>query len=426
MRKVDTKGIITTFAGGGSLSGGDGGLATSAGLGQPTGLAVDSAGNVYIADFQFGAVRKVNTQGIISTFAGGGSGGDGVQATSASVLGPYGLAFDNQGNLYIAQAARVRKVNTQGVITTVAGGNSTGVAAGNGGPALNAVFSGIIGIAVDNSGNLYIADNGADQVRVVNSQGILNVTAGTGKIGSGGDGGLPADAQVIPLGVAVDSLGDLFISEVVGPGIREINFTKKPAGITTSALSLYFAASVKNPTPFGMGLTIESVNGPPIAFTMTGSTETAVNWLPITVNGTTPQATNISISNGPTTPGTYKGTLTITPTTPGYQTVVVNVTYVLTATPPPAPVVTEVVNGASFQSEYLGNSIWTIKGTNLAAITGTDNWNNSIVNGLLPTTLDGVTVLFGGYPAYISYLSSTQINVVTPTRERRDRRAGRQ
>ena len=412
VRKVDTKGIITTFAGGTALSGGDGGQAINAGLGQPAGLAVDSAGNVYIADFQFGAVRKVNTQGVISTFAGGGSGSDGVQATSASVLGPYGLAFDPQGNLYIAQATRVRMVNTQGIISTVAGGPSPGFT-GNGGPAASAEFEGITGIAVDNAGNLYIADNDNNQVRVVTG-GVVKAVAGDGRQVSGGDGGLAIDAGLVPVGLAVDSSGNLFISEVVGPAIREVNFSKKPAGITTNTLSLYFAGSVKNPTPSGLGLTIESVNGPPIAFTMIGATQTSVNWLPLTLSGTTPQSTTISISNGPTTPGTYKGTLTITPTTPGYQTVVVNVTYVLTATPPPTPVITDVENGASFQPEYLANSIWTIKGTNLASITGTDNWNNAIVGGALPSSLDGVTVTFGGFPAYISYLSATQINVVTP------------
>jgi len=414
VRKVDTKGIITTFAGGTPIPGGDGGPATKAGLGQPAGLAVDSAGNVYIADFEFGAVRKVNPQGIISTYAGGGSGGDGVQATAAAVLGPYGLAFDNQGNLYIAQALRVRKVNSQGIISTVAGGTNEGYS-GNGGLATSAVFFEIVGIAVDNAGNLYIADNGNYQVRVVNSQGIVNAAAGNGKLGNTGDGGLAADAELIPTGVAVSPSGNLFIADTSNPRIREVNFGKKPAGITTSAASLYFAASLKQLQPVAQYVTAESVNGPVINFTTSVTTQTGGGWLTVDPGNATPQTMAVSIGAGPTTAGTYQGTITITPTTPGYPPVNVQVTYAISATAPAAPVITDVENGASFQSEYLGGSIWTIKGTNLASITGSDNWNNSIVNGQLPTSLDGVTVTFAQVPGYISYLSPTQINVMTPS-----------
>jgi uncharacterized protein (TIGR03437 family) len=410
---VDTKGIITTFAGGATLPGGDGGAATKAGLGSPAGLAVDTAGNVYIADFQFGNVRKVNPQGIISTYAGGGSGGDGVQATAASVLGPYGLACDNQGDLYIAQGFRVRKVNAQGIISTVAGGTTAGNS-GNGGLATSAQFLGIEGIAADNAGNLYIADNGNFQIRVVNSQGMVNVAAGTGTLGSGGDGGLAVDAQIIPTGVAVNSAGNLFIADTSVARIREVNFGKKPAGITTSATSLYFAAPLSQLPPVAQYLEIESVNGPVLGFTTSATTQSGSNWLMVNPGGTTPASLAVSIGTGPTTVGTYKGTVTITPATSGYSPLNIQVTYVVSATAPATPVITDVENGASFQSEYFGNSIWTIKGTNLASITGSDNWNNSIVNGQLPTSLDGVTVTFAQVPGYISYLSPTQINVVTP------------
>jgi uncharacterized protein (TIGR03437 family) len=416
VRKVDTKGIITTFAGGGAISGGDGGPANKAGLGQPTGLAVDSAGNVYIADFKFGGVRKVNTQGIISTFAGGGSGGDGVQATSAAVAGPYGLAFDNQGNLYIAQATRVRMVNSQGIISTVAGGTNPGFT-GNGGPATSAEFFGITGIAVDNAGDLYIADNDNNQVRVV-SGGVVNAVVGDGRQLTGGDGGLPMYAGIVPVGVAVSPSGNLYISSVVTNAVREVNFSKKALGITPSALSLYFENPVNHLKDQAQYVELQSVNGPQLDYTMSVTTQNGGNWLIAGSSGTTNPnnpGTAISVTNSPTVAGTYKGTVTVTPALSGYPPVNIQVTYVIAPSGPATPVISDVQNGASFQSGYMGGAIWTIKGTGLASITGSDTWNNSIVNGALPTSLDGVTVTFEGVPAYISYLSSTQINLVTPT-----------
>lgn len=414
VRKVDTKGIITTFAGGTPIPGGDGGPAIKAGLGQPTGLATDSAGNVYIADFLAGNVRRVDSQGIIHTYAGGGTGGDGVQATSASVLGPYGLAMDNHGNLYIAQATRVRMVNAQGIISTVAGGTNPGFS-GNGGPATSAEFEGITGIAVDNAGNLYIADNDNNQVRVV-SGGVVNAVVGDGRQVTGGDGGLPMYAGIVPVGLAVSPSGNLYISSVVNT-IREVNFSKKALGITPSTLSLYFENPVNHIEDQDQYVEMQSVNGPQLDYNMSVTTQNGENWLIAASSGTTSPnnpGTAISVANSPTTAGTYKGTVTITPVLSGYPPSNIQVTYVITSSAPATPVISDVQNGASFQSGYLGGAIWTVKGTGLASIAGTDTWNNSIVNGALPTSLDGVTVTFAGVPGYISYLSSTQINVVTP------------
>lgn len=421
VRKVDTKGTITTFAGGGQVipGQGDGGKATNAGLGQPTGLAVDSSGNVYIADFLVGNVRMVDTQGNIHTFAGGGTGGDGVQATSSSLLGPTGLAMDKQGNLYIGQATRVRMVNPQGIISTVAGGANAGFS-GNGGSATAAEFGGIQGLVVDNAGDLYIADYNNSQVRVV-SGGQVNIAAGNGKDGTGGDGGYAANAGVVPTGLALGPTGNLYIGD--GGFVREVNFSKKPAGLLLSASSLYFESPVNHPPSQPQDVEVQSVNGPQLTYTISATTQNGQNWLYAGSSGTTSltsAATPVSISNGPTatgayTAGTYKGTVTFTPTESGYSPVSLQVTYVIAPTVPATPVITDVQNGASFQSGYFGGSIWTVKGTGLASISGSDTWNNSIVGGVLPTSLDGVTVTFGGVPAYISYLSSTQINLVTPS-----------
>ncbi len=395
IRKVDTSGIITTFG--------------NIGFSQPSGLAIDNAGNVYAADINLGRIYKIDKSGTATTVAGGGVGGDGGPATSAQILGPYGLAVDSQGNIYIAESSRVRKVDASGRISTYAGGPSLGFG-GDGGPATKALLFGVQGLAVDNSGNLYISDNGNYRVRKVDSSGIITTVAGGGQFGTSGDGGLAIDASLRTGGLALDSSGNLYIA---GANVRKVSFGTAPAGLYASAASLYFEGTVSHPIAAAQVLTVATL-GAPISFKVAAATQGGGSWLTSsTPTGTTPQTMSIGIVNGPTTAGTYKGTLTFTPTTPGYSAITVPVTYIINATAPATPVITEVDNGASFQSGYLANSIWTVKGTNLASVT--DNWNNSIVGGQLPTVLDGVTVTFGGYPAYISYISPTQINLLTPS-----------
>ena len=192
VRKVDTRGIITTVAGNGSASyGGDGGPATQAALTFPTGLALDIVGNLYIADSSNGRIRKVDTSGIITTVAGNGQCnivniGDGGPATQASVCCPRDVTIDALGNLYIADfcSLRIRKVDTNGVITTVAGNGYPGLS-GDGGPATQATFWHPVGIATDNAGNLYIADESNARVRKVDVSGIITTVAGSGPQGSG-------------------------------------------------------------------------------------------------------------------------------------------------------------------------------------------------------------------------------------------------
>jgi len=222
VRKV-SNGLITTVAGNGTFNfGGDGGPATSAQLSVPTGVAVDSAGNLYIADQQNNRVRKVSN-GVITTVAGGGSSlGDNGPATSAQ-LSPYGLAVDNTGNLYIADISnnRIRKVSN-GVITTVAGNGMQG-GGGDGGPATSAQLSFPTGVAVDSIGNLYIADNFNNRIRKV-SNGVITTVAGNGTQGGGGDGGPAISAQLsTPYGVAVDSAGNLYIADYGNSGVRKVS-----------------------------------------------------------------------------------------------------------------------------------------------------------------------------------------------------------
>lgn len=229
IRKVDTNGTITTFAGRfGGTFGGDGGPATDAGLFDPAGVAVDSIGNVYIADMDNFRIRKVDTNGMITTVAGNGAfgfTGDNVLATQTALSSPTAVAVDDTGNLYIADLFnyRVRKVNPQGIITTVAGTGQAGYT-GDGGPATQARIDAPEGLAVDRMGNLYIADSASNVVRKVDIDGKISTFAGTGLSGFSGDNGQARLARLrSPRGVAVDAGGDVYISDAGNDRIRMVD-----------------------------------------------------------------------------------------------------------------------------------------------------------------------------------------------------------
>jgi sugar lactone lactonase YvrE len=230
IRKIDYKGTITTVAGGGTPilpSIGDGGPATLASLHDPTDVEIDGAGNIYIADDESaGLIRKVDASGIITTFAGGGSGGDGIPATATALNLPYGVALDAAGNLYIADysAHRVRKVDAiTGIITTFAGTASFGYS-GDGGPATAAVLMEPSGVTVDKSGNVYITDWGNFTVRKVNAFGIISTVAGTGTAGYSGDGG-PATAATVGsvFGIVADAAGNIYFADASYNRLRMVN-----------------------------------------------------------------------------------------------------------------------------------------------------------------------------------------------------------
>jgi hypothetical protein len=224
IRRVDAvTGIITTVAGDGSYAfAGDGGPAISASLKQPTGIAIDAVGNLYIADYYNCRIRKVDAStGIITTIAGNGTygfSGDGGPAVSAGVWLPTGVAVDAGNNVYIADWAnhRIRKVDPlTGIITTVAGNGVAGFS-GDGGLAISAVLNQPYGISVDAGRNLYIADYVNNRIRKVEAgTGIISTVAGTGIQGYNGDG-LPALSVNLtaPTGVTVDHFGNLYIADL--------------------------------------------------------------------------------------------------------------------------------------------------------------------------------------------------------------------
>ncbi len=226
-------GVITTIAGNGTVGNSTtsySGQATAAELDDPTGVAVDASGNVYIADAGNNCVLEVNASGVITTIAGDGTAGyngDGIEGTAAELNDPTGVAVDNAGHLFIADDGndRIRALNlSTGVITTIADNGTAGYN-GDGIAGTAAELNLPFGVAVDAAGNLLIADTGNNRIRQLNlSTNIITTVAGNGTAGYSGDTG-PATAASInnPLGVAADASGDIFISDTANNVVREVD-----------------------------------------------------------------------------------------------------------------------------------------------------------------------------------------------------------
>jgi uncharacterized protein (TIGR03437 family) len=394
-----SQGTITTVAGKGSTLNADGGPASNALLGKSNGVAVDSAGNLYIGETSKG-LRKVNAQGIISTVASG--------------VGPFGLAVDGAGNVYFSENDLnvVEKVNPAGTVTRVAGTITAGYS-GDGGPATKAWLQTPYGVAVDGAGNVYIADSENNRIRKVDPAGIISTVAGKGTRGFSGDGGPAVSAELYaPWGLAVDSAGNLFIADYQNGRVRKVN----TAGIITTVagngsaaccsgdggpatkatLPLVESVAVDNLGNLYIGQAgrVAEVNAAGIIHNIAG---------PGFSNDDNVPATTAFIADTPGIAVDNQGNVFIAT---GSQNMVRKVTF------PAGPKVSNVVNGASFASGIVPNSWATILGTNLASVT--DTWAKSIVNGKLPASLDGVTVTVGGKAAYLYYISSAQINLVVP------------
>jgi len=277
VRKVSASGIITTAVGNGyGLFTGDGGFATSASV-NPVGIAVDASGSLFVVDGENNRIRKISAAGIITTVAGNGIqgfAGDG-PATSASLSCPpgdgCGVAVDASGNLFIADIGnnRIRKVSAGGIITTVAGNGTQGFS-GDGGPATSAALNDAVAVAVDASGNLFIADSYNHRIRKVSASGIITTFAGTGKQIFSGDGGPAASASVsYPGGIAVIELfagglgptnpavaagqafsGAAAVASPVTLGINNVNVTPAFAGLSGAGL---YQINLTVPSGIGTG-----------------------------------------------------------------------------------------------------------------------------------------------------------------------------
>jgi sugar lactone lactonase YvrE len=249
IRKIDSLGIISTIAGNGTWGySGDNGAATAAQVISPGGICVDTIGNIYFCDVWNYRVRKVDTDGIIHTIAGNGvaaSIGDGSPATAASLNAPGGLCFDLNGNLFITEQSgnRIRKVDTNGIISTIAGSGTEGYS-GDGGPATAAQFFGPGGICIDGIGNLYVSDHANHAIRIIDTSGIIHTFAGTGTAGYNGDGILAATAQLnSPALMCMDKKGYIYIADQDNNRIRKIStpdvsITSR-VSFTTTQLKVY-------------------------------------------------------------------------------------------------------------------------------------------------------------------------------------------
>ena len=228
IRRVAPDGTITTVAGNGTAgSDGDGGPATEAAINTPHAVALDDAGNLFIADSMSARIRKVTPDGTISTVVGTGVegfGGDGGPGTSAKIRNPKGLEVGPDGALYISDGLnhRVRRLDPDGTITTVAG-NGAATSDGDGGPAIEASVRVPRGLDFDAAGNLYVAEGDGHRVRRIGTDGIITTVAGTGTPGYNGDG-IPAETAFLndPHGVVVDASGRLFIADTDNDRIRMI------------------------------------------------------------------------------------------------------------------------------------------------------------------------------------------------------------
>jgi hypothetical protein len=326
IRRVEaSSGIITTVAGNGTQGfSGDGYAATNANLAVPSGVAVDAAGNLFIADTYNNRIRLVDAvSGTITTVAGNGTagfGGDGGLATSASLDVPFGVAVDGSGNLFIADIGnqRIRRVDkTTGKITTVAGNGTAGFS-GDGGPATSASLNLSIwnsGISLDSAGNLFIPDSGNERIRRVGAAtGIITTVAGGGPwLPSLGDGGPAISASLgNPAGVAVDSLGHLFIADNSNNRIREVALSP---GVSLSTTALTFADQFVGAASPWQTVTVTSTGGLALTITSIGASGDYVqtNTCPISPATLNPGSTcTISVSFTPTATGSRTGTVTIT------------------------------------------------------------------------------------------------------------------
>ncbi len=229
IRKINTAGIISTYAGNG-MSGysGDGGPATAASINDPTGMAVDIAGNIYTSDYHGYRVRKVNTSGIISTIAGNGTlgySGDGGPATLAQITTPWGIVTDAAGNIFFSDRLNhcIRKINAAGIISTIAGDGIAGFS-GDGGPATAARLNQPVDLTFDATGNLYFSDGANNRVRKISTSGVISTVAGNGTGGYTGDGGAALSAQMnFPVGLGIDGAGNIYVGDYLNSAVRKIN-----------------------------------------------------------------------------------------------------------------------------------------------------------------------------------------------------------
>ncbi len=331
IRKVGPDGNISTVAGSGIRASGytdigDGGPAINAKLQFPERVAIDGNGNLLISDTGDGLIRKVAVNGIITTVAGnipyggapGGFSGDGGLATSARLNSPTGITVDAGGNLFVADRvnARIRKISTDGIITTVAGGGYIGGFSvgfgGDNGLAISAIMNAPDGVAVDGNGNIFIGDENNIRIRKVAADGIITTVAGTGVIGFNGDGGLAINTNLNhPKGIGLDPGGNLFIADRSNFRIRRMSAPVPPSSVSISPAN---PVAVCPGSPFSLSATATNFTPTSYAWSsqpagLAGTGPAPVFTAPA-VNSPTVYTLNVAATNG-TLSATGSVTLTV-------------------------------------------------------------------------------------------------------------------
>jgi uncharacterized protein (TIGR03437 family) len=376
VRSVSSTGTISNFAGTNRRDFfGENVAATTARLSGPTNVAVGNSGQVYISDTDNNTIRVV-AGGNINNFAGDRNriqnyGGDGTAALTAYISGPLGIAVNASGVVYFCDSLnhRIRRVTTDGVITTFAG-NGLGDYLGDGGAATDAAINHPNGVTVDAKGNLFIADTYNNRIRKVDTNGIITTVAGTGDAGFSGDGGQATAAMLNhPESVIVDAAGNLYISDTFNHRIRMVTsngIINTIAGRGRPAYGGDGGLATDASLSFPRGLALD------------------------------PSSSKIYVADS--------------------QNFVIRVLTPLGAQPANAPAITSVNSATEFGAfSAIAPGTWVeIKGTNLGLTTRT--WLASDFSGTsAPTSLDGTTVTIGGKPAFLSYVSPTQVNVQVPS-----------
>jgi hypothetical protein len=263
IRKVNTSGIITTISGAAIWGfAGDGGPAASGKFYHANGICIDTLGNIYIADWGNNRIRKINTSGIISTIAGTGTygySGDGGSALSAQI-GCSGIAVDHAGNIYFTGYNCIRKIDASGIITTVAGNGLAGYS-GDGGPSISAELYDPEGITIDGLGNIYFSDLANYRIRKISSSGIITTVAGNGTNGNSGDGGPAMLAQLYAFNITNDALGNLYFTS--GGNLRKVStagIISRFAGNGIGGYSGDGGPATSAQVAFTYGITSDAVN----------------------------------------------------------------------------------------------------------------------------------------------------------------------
>ena len=428
---------IQTVAGTGGSSGfsGDGGPALDAQLNNPTGVAVDAAGTLYIADQVNNAIREVaKANGLISTQAGtpptGGYTGDGGVATSAELNEPLGVVVDSSGNFYIADSLSnvIRKVTPADVISTFAGDNALGANnSGDNGLAVDATFDVPSAVALDSAGNLYIVDTSNNRIRKVTaSTNIVTTIAGNSNRGFLGDGKLATVAELsLPLGVAVDSAGNVYIADSGNHVIRKVavgtNIITTVAGTGgTSGFGGDGGPALKALLNHPCGIAVDSAGNLYIADTTNGRIRVVINGTIYTIAGNGRLGV-FSGDGGLATNAALNFPYGVTVDSQGHVFVADTQNHVIreltgsliSIVPPPGINPGGVISASAFggfPSTTPGSWI-EIYGSNLAI--NARPWAAGDFNGnTAPTSLDQTSVMVGGEPAYVSYISPHQVNAL--------------